>query len=91
MTAPNPSHNGNQRSPLQVDLIVSANFRKIIADRHTFGSKTNLMRKLGEATGLSYQQIQKYENGRNRISAGRLWQFCKFFDCNITDFYRGVE
>jgi transcriptional regulator with XRE-family HTH domain len=31
-------------------------------------------------TGLSFQQIQKYENGVNRISAGRLLEFCVIFD-----------
>ncbi len=30
--------------------------------------------QLGEAIGISYQQIQKYEAGANRISAGRLYQ-----------------
>ena len=30
--------------------------------------------QLAAALGVSYQQIQKYENGANRISAARLWQ-----------------
>ena len=30
--------------------------------------------------GITYQQIQKYENGLNRISVARLWQFCKIFE-----------
>ena len=31
--------------------------------------------KLGNAVGLTFQQIQKYERGANRIGAGRLYQF----------------
>ncbi len=30
--------------------------------------------QLAAALGVSYQQVQKYENGANRISAARLWQ-----------------
>ena len=29
--------------------------------------------KLGEALGLTFQQVQKYERGANRIGASRLW------------------
>ena len=32
--------------------------------------------KLGEALELTFQQIQKYERGTNRISASRLYQIC---------------
>jgi len=28
---------------------------------------------LADALGISYQQLQKYENGKNRISAAKLW------------------
>lgn len=34
---------------------------------------------LAEKMGITYQQVQKYENGLNRISVSRLWQFCKIF------------
>ena len=32
---------------------------------------------LGKALGVTFQQIQKYENGTNRISAARLFEICK--------------
>ena len=35
-------------------------------------------RQLAEALGLTYQQIQKYEDGRNRIGASRLHQIALF-------------
>lgn len=43
--------------------------------------------KLAEAIGLTFQQIQKYERGINRISAGRLFQFSKILDVPIGYFY----
>ena len=33
--------------------------------------------KLGKSVGLTFQQIQKYERGHNRIGSSRLYQFCK--------------
>ena len=43
--------------------------------------------KLAEAIGLTFQQIQKYERGINRISAGRLFQFSKILDVPVGYFY----
>jgi len=43
--------------------------------------------KLAEAVGLTFQQVQKYERGVNRISAGRLFQFSKILDVPIAYFY----
>jgi transcriptional regulator with XRE-family HTH domain len=39
--------------------------------------------ELGEALGVSFQQIQKYEKGTNRVGAGRLVQIARFLDCEI--------
>jgi len=36
--------------------------------------------ELAEATGMSYQQIQKYETGANRISASKLFQFSEILE-----------
>jgi len=38
--------------------------------------------------GLSYQQVQKYEHGVNRISAGRLWAFAQVLGAGVEDFFR---
>jgi transcriptional regulator with XRE-family HTH domain len=46
--------------------------------------------KLAEAIGLTFQQIQKYERGVNRVSAGRLYQFSKVLDVPITYFYEQI-
>lgn len=35
---------------------------------------------LADKLGITYQQIQKYESGHNRISAGRIWQLAEIFN-----------
>ncbi|MEM7679414.1 MAG: helix-turn-helix transcriptional regulator [Pseudomonadota bacterium] len=46
--------------------------------------------KLGNAIDLTFQQIQKYEQGMNRISAGRLYQFSKILNVPISYFFDNV-
>jgi transcriptional regulator with XRE-family HTH domain len=43
--------------------------------------------KLADAIGLTFQQVQKYERGMNRISAGRLFQFSKILDVPVAYFF----
>jgi transcriptional regulator with XRE-family HTH domain len=43
--------------------------------------------KLGEALNLTFQQIQKYETGSNRVSSSRLFDMAKFFGKQIADFF----
>ncbi len=43
--------------------------------------------KLGEAIGLTFQQVQKYERGTNRIGASRLWDLSRVLDVPIQFFY----
>ena len=46
--------------------------------------------KLGEALGLTFQQIQKYEKGANRIGASRLHQIAAALGVQIEFFYEGA-
>ena len=41
--------------------------------------------------GVTFQQIQKYENGLNRISAGKLYQIAKLYQVEIGFFFEGIE
>lgn len=41
--------------------------------------------------GLTFQQVQKYERGTNRISAGRLYELARALDTSIPYFFQGVE
>ena len=45
---------------------------------------------LGEALGISFQQLQKYERGSNRISASRLYHLSKILDVPVSYFYEDM-
>ena len=47
--------------------------------------------KLGEALGLTFQQVQKYEKGTNRVGASRLWELSRVLGVPITYFFEGLE
>ncbi len=47
--------------------------------------------QLGEAVGIKFQQIQKYETGMNRVSASRLWDISKALDVDVRFFFEGIE
>lgn len=47
--------------------------------------------QLGEAVGLSFQQVQKYEKGTNRMGASRLQQFASILGCDVSDFFDTPE
>ena len=47
--------------------------------------------KLGEALGLTFQQVQKYEKGVNRIGAGRLFEVSRILGVPIDYFYEGAN
>jgi transcriptional regulator with XRE-family HTH domain len=46
---------------------------------------------LGGALGVSFQQVQKYEKGVNRISSGRLIQLANALQCSVPDLIGGGE
>jgi len=47
--------------------------------------------QLGEAVGIKFQQIQKYETGMNRVSASRLWDIAHAMDVPVSFFFEGLE
>ena len=66
-------------------------------DKHV-GSRVKIRRmlvgfsqeKLGEALGVTFQQVQKYEKGTNRIGAGRLQDIAKILDVPPSFFFEGA-
>ncbi len=46
--------------------------------------------RLGELLGLTFQQVQKYEKGVNRIGAGRLFEIARILGVPIQYFYESV-
>jgi transcriptional regulator with XRE-family HTH domain len=47
--------------------------------------------QLGDRLGLTFQQVQKYEKGTNRIGAGRLFEISCFLGVPISFFYEGLR
>lgn len=47
--------------------------------------------KLGELIGITFQQIQKYEKGKNRVSASRLFEIAQILNQPITAFFEGIK
>jgi transcriptional regulator with XRE-family HTH domain len=66
-------------------------------DKHV-GSRVRMRRvligmsqeKLGEALGLTFQQVQKYEKGTNRIGASRLQQISTILGVSVSFFFEGA-
>src|SRR5271168_542917 len=66
-------------------------------DKHV-GSRVRMRRmmlgmsqeKLGDALDLTFQQVQKYEKGTNRISASRLQAMCQILRVSIPFFFDGA-
>lgn len=46
---------------------------------------------LAAGIGVTFQQIQKYESGKNRISAGKLWDFATILKMPVSYFYEGLD
>jgi transcriptional regulator with XRE-family HTH domain len=46
--------------------------------------------KVGNAIGVTFQQLQKYEKGTNRVSASRLQQLCMLLGVPIAFFFEGA-
>ena len=65
-------------------------------DKHV-GSRVRMRRmmlnmsqeKLGDALGLTFQQVQKYEKGTNRIGASRLQQISNILQVPVSFFFEG--
>jgi len=47
--------------------------------------------QLGDAVGIKFQQIQKYETGMNRVSASRLYDIATALDVPVAFFFEGVS
>ena len=71
----------NKKKPNPIDIHVGSRIR---LRRTMLGMSQE---KLGEALGLTFQQIQKYERGVNRIGASRLFDLARVLDVPIGFFF----
>ncbi|GAB4530484.1 MAG: helix-turn-helix transcriptional regulator [Parvularculaceae bacterium] len=74
-----------KKSPNPVDQHVG---QRVRYQRNILGMSQD---KLGEALGLTFQQVQKYEKGANRIGASRLWQIAKTLNVPVSFFFEGLN
>jgi transcriptional regulator with XRE-family HTH domain len=72
----------NKRSPNRIDKYVGSRIR---VRRQTLGIS---QRKLAHALGVTFQQIQRYENGTSRIGAGRLQQLSQVLQAPPAFFFQ---
>jgi transcriptional regulator with XRE-family HTH domain len=79
MTAGSPT-----KEPQDVDRHVGARMRM---QRMLVGMSQE---KLGQACGITFQQIQKYEKGMNRMGASRLHQIARILQVPVEFFYEGA-
>ena len=47
--------------------------------------------RLGNKLGVTFQQIQKYERGSNRVGASRLWKISQVLNVDVGFFFDGLE
>jgi transcriptional regulator with XRE-family HTH domain len=82
-TTRSPRRPGRQKSdrPHPTDVHVGSRVR---LRRNMMGLSQE---KLGEAIGLTFQQVQKYERGANRIGASRLHELSQVLDVPVDFFY----
>ena len=73
------------RKPLEADLVVGANVRKLRGERGL------TLQEFASQLGMSHQQLQKYETGSNRVSAGVLYVMARAFNIPIDALFEGVD
>lgn len=74
-----------QKTPNPVDIHVGSRVRM---RRMLVGMSQDA---LGGKLGLTFQQVQKYEKGSNRIGASRLYQIAQTLNVPVDYFYEGLE
>lgn len=78
------NHDANETQSTEIDRRVGERLRVFrLARGYT-------QKDVAERVGLSFQQVQKYEQGLNRITAGRLWQLASILEVDIQDFFSSV-
>ena len=84
MAKSKPRYGRGTGIPSPVDVHVGARVRL----RRTLLGMTQT--RLGNALGLTFQQVQKYEKGVNRIGAGRLYDLSRVLDVSIEHFFEDM-
>ena len=74
----------NVRSASPTDAIIGERIRVLRTQQKMSQAE------LGDALGVSFQQVQKYEKGTNRVGTKRLIQIADHLECPVSHFYDGL-
>ncbi len=74
-----------QKRAQKIDKVIGRNIRI-----HRLARKMS-QTELGDQLGVSFQQVQKYENGTNRVGSGRLYQIAAILGTHVSTFFKGGE
>ena len=73
------------KQPHPIDRLVGSRVRLIRTARGLSQSR------LAEDLGITFQQVQKYEKGTNRISASRLFDISRLLGVSVPELYAGAD
>ena len=73
------NQSSKRANPIDVHVGSRVRMRRMLAGMSQEG--------LGEALGITFQQVQKYEKGTNRVSASRLQQISRVLDVPTSFFF----
>jgi transcriptional regulator with XRE-family HTH domain len=73
------------REPSDIDVRLGQRLR---ASRLAIGMSQE---RLADLLGVTFQQVQKYEKGVNRIAASRLYDICQALDVPVGHFFEGLN
>lgn len=73
-----------KKGPTPIDVLVGQNIRICRLQRNLTQTE------LGERIGVSFQQVQKYENGANRVGASRLTLVANALQVSLTSLFDGT-
>ncbi len=78
------SHMPKSQADKEADAALGTNIRRF---REISGISQN---KLGAAIGVTFQQVQKYESGKDRISSKKLVETARTLGCYLNSLYAGI-
>ena len=79
------AHGSDEHTPHPLDIALGARVR---LRRKELGLSQD---QLARAVGITFQQVQKYEHGTNRISFSRLVEICEALECGVVDLVGNLD
>ena len=74
-----PEYSTQKPNPIDIHVGSRVRMQRVLAGMS--------QQKLGDELNLTFQQVQKYEKGTNRIGASRLWELARIFTVPVQFFY----